>query len=57
MTFFIGLVAAVGAMLLADPFDHGPWPLCQYEDGNTDGYECAWVNEGKVWYVDSENYR
>ena len=57
VTFLIGAIAAIGGMLLAGPFDDGPWPLCQYEDGNTNGEECAWVNNNNVWYVDSANYR
>lgn len=56
-TGLIGALAAVGAMLLASPADEGPWPVCQFEDGNPNGGECAWVNDGKVWYVDSSNYR
>ncbi len=30
---------------------------CKYEDGNTDGKPCWWVNEGNVWYIDSSEYR
>ncbi len=33
--------------------------VCDYEDGNTDGSPCVWVDEptGMAYYVDSENYR
>jgi hypothetical protein len=57
VTFIIGAIAATGALLLAGPFDDGPWPVCQYEDGNIDGNECMWVNEKKVWYNDGSHYR
>jgi hypothetical protein len=30
---------------------------CKYEDGNTDGKECWWSNDGKVWYIDGSEYR
>lgn len=57
VTFIIGAFAAIGAMLIAGPFDSGPWYTCQHEDGNIDGLECMWVNEGKVWYNDGSEYR
>ena len=58
VTFLIGAVAAVGALLLAGPFDDGPWPVCQYEDGNPDGNECMWINKkGFVYYNDGSNYQ
>ena len=49
--------ATTGALILAGPYDSGPWPICQFEDGNPDGLECAWINDGRVWYVDSAEYR
>lgn len=30
---------------------------CKYEDGNTDGRPCFWINDGKVWYNDGSEYR
>lgn len=32
---------------------------CQYEDGNTDGSECIWIDPGTgtSYHVDSKNYR
>ena len=56
VTAVIAALAAVGAMLLAGPVDEGPWPICQYEDGNPDGNECVWINEGSAYYVSSANY-
>lgn len=34
-------------------------PPCQYEDGNTDGSECIWIDPGTgtSYHVDSGNYR
>jgi hypothetical protein len=57
VTFLIGAIAAIGGMMVAGPFDEGPWPMCQYEDGNVDGNECIWYNDGQAWYVDSSEYR
>lgn len=39
------------------PFDS--LPICQNEDGNTDGKPCVWVHKrtGIAYYVDSSNYR
>lgn len=36
-----------------------PLPVCEQEDGNTDGAPCNWTDPdtGAVYYVDSSNYR
>ena len=57
VTFITGAILGIGGILVAGPFDEGPWPVCQYEDGNPDGFECMWVNDGSVWYNDGSNYR
>ena len=47
-----------GALIIAGPYDSGPWPLCAHEDGNPDGNECIWVgNDGRAWYNDGAEYR
>lgn len=58
-TAVVAALAALGGMALAEPYDTGPWPACQYEDGNPDGTECAWADPdtGAVFWVDSSNYR
>ncbi|WP_100514447.1 hypothetical protein [Mycobacteroides abscessus] len=50
--FWVGLPTAVEAT--ADQL-----PVCQYEDGNTDGKPCNWTDPdtGTVYYVGSSNYR
>lgn len=52
--FWIGLPSAVEATAHADQL-----PVCQYEDGNTDGKPCNWTDPdtGRAYYVDSSNYR
>lgn len=39
--------------------DSGCASACEYEDGNTDGMPCNWVDPdtGTVYRVSSENYR
>lgn len=39
----------------ASCIEHGN--TCRYEDGNTDGKECFWLNDGNVWYNDGSEYR
>lgn len=50
--FWVGLPTAVEAHAQ-------PLPVCQYEDGNTDGKPCNWTDPdtGTVYYIGSENYR
>lgn len=33
-------------------------PICQAEDGNSDGKPCLWIDptDGIIWYVSSEEY-
>ncbi|WP_078344889.1 hypothetical protein [Mycobacteroides chelonae] len=52
--FWIGLPSAIEATAHADQL-----PVCQYEDGNTDGKPCNWTDPdtGRIYYVDSSNYR
>lgn len=52
--FWIGLPTVVEATAHAQPL-----PVCQEEDGNTDGLPCSWTDPdtGAVYYVDSANYR
>ncbi len=56
-TAIITASATTGALIAAGPYDDGPWPICQHEDGNTDGNECVWYNDGRAYYVTSEAYR
>lgn len=52
--FWVGLPSVLEATAHADQL-----PVCQYEDGNTDGKPCNWTDPdtGHAYYVDSSNYR
>ncbi|AOE44695.1 hypothetical protein SEA_STROSAHL_91 [Gordonia phage Strosahl] len=52
LTFLIALFPPLADNVPA-PFVEA-MPVCEYEDGNTDGTAC--IFDGR-WYVDSSNYR
>lgn len=54
-------LAVHAAPTTTHPVSHAlpPLPVCEQEDGNTDGAPCNWTDPdtGAVYYVDSSNYR
>ncbi|SLH06678.1 Uncharacterised protein [Mycobacteroides abscessus subsp. abscessus] len=63
LTTLSTLTVALGVYVLptTHPVSHAlpPLPVCEQEDGNTDGAPCNWTDPdtGAVYYVDSSNYR
>ena len=62
LTTLSTLTVALGVYVVPTTHPHaGAQPLstCEYEDGNTDGMPCNWVDPdtGTVYRVSSENYR
>lgn len=62
LTTLSTLTVALGVYVVPTTHPHAdaqPLSTCEYEDGNTDGMPCNWVDPdtGTVYRVSSENYR
>ncbi|CPR91584.1 hypothetical protein [Mycobacteroides abscessus] len=62
LTTLSTLTVALGVYVVPTTHTHAdaqPLSTCEYEDGNTDGMPCNWVDPdtGTVYRVSSENYR
>ena len=54
-----GATMALGMVYQYRTVQASELPACQFEDGNTNGKPCNWVDPdtGITFYVSSENYR
>lgn len=59
VALILAVPVVVVGLYFGDQASAAPLPQCRYEDGNTDGLPCTWIDPqtGQGYYVTSESYR